>query len=117
MDYSLIALVGVTGGVITLIVWQVRLYLTAQARANNKNAQMTKGSKPILDFVDLALGEIAKTAEEMKKLGVTPEQLKPLEKRYNWLKWVKDNDGISVPLIEGGQKLIEGFIKGFLGGP
>lgn len=112
IDNSVLVVLTIGGIIFIFAIREWRAYIVQKMKISSTIQPQKANGKSLFDFVDYALQEINKVAAEMSELGVKKEQLVPLEKRYNQLKWLKDNQGLAVPIIEGGQKMIENFLGG-----
>jgi hypothetical protein len=117
VNYIAFTVIGVGG--LCFIVYELRIMARTKAANFNKTAASSKNAN-LFDGITFALNEMNKMGEEqdaiMKKAGIADavraEILKPVRGRYDKLKWVKEHEGIVMPLIEGGQKLIGNLVKG-----
>lgn len=121
LDYSIVALI--SAGLV-FIAYVINKVLEHDRKMTSIQGATQKQSKstPILEGITMALDEMNKIGEEQIKIcqsmGMNEAQYKaiinPVKQRYDKLKWVKDHEGIAVPLIEVGKNVIDKFINNLI---
>lgn len=112
--YTLILFIVVIIGGVIVVTSYFELRKKAMNVQINTAKPKTNNEIQVFEVMDFALNEINKCGEEMLKMGVTADQLKPLRDRYNKLKYLKEHEGIAMPLLSIGKKVLDNFVKGLM---
>lgn len=120
IDLSVLAALLIILAATVLIIREISKY-KQKIKPTPAVMQQKQGS-PLFEGIGFAINEMNKIGEEQHticlKLGIKEEQaqqiVQPLRDRYNKLKWLKEHEGIAMPLIQFGQNTIGKILKGFV---